>query len=246
MNNTIDLLKSHRSIRKFTSKPVPQQVVEELVLAGQSASTSSFIQACTLIQINNIDDRARLAGYAGNQAYVVEASVFLVMCAHMQRHRVACDMHNAEMLSGYTEQFITATVDCGLFAQNLMVAAESLGLGGVYIGGIRNKIAAVADLLNLPDLVYPVFGLCLGYPDQNPEVKPRLPLKVVLRQNRYDDVGNDKELIGEYDQRVREYYAKRTGGNKSSGWSDQVADMLSRESRPHMLQFLQQKKFLLQ
>lgn len=244
MNNTIDLLKSHRSIRKFTSQPVSRQIVEELVMAGQSASTSSFIQACTLIQINDKDDRTRLATYAGNQAYVVEAPLFLVFCADMQRHRIACDLHNAEMLSGYTEQFITATVDCGLFAQNLMVAAESLGLGGVYIGGIRNQIAAVADLLKLPDLVYPVFGLCLGYPDQNPEVKPRLPLKVVLKQDRYDD-SKEREMIEEYDQKVREYYATRTGGNKSNGWSDQIADMLSRESRPHMLQFLQEQKFLL-
>jgi len=174
MNQTIQILKRHRSIRKFTDQPVPQVVVEEIVTAGQAASTSSFIQACTLIQVNDKEKRARLAAFAGNQACVIQAPCFFVVCADMRRHKLACDMHGEQMLSGYTEQFITATVDCALFSQNVMIAAESLGLGGVYIGGIRNRIAEVAALLELPDLVYPVFGLSLGYPDQDPEIKPRL------------------------------------------------------------------------
>ena len=130
-----------------------------------------------MIQVNNTETREKLAACAGGQAYVASAPVFLVFCADMKRHQLACDMHDAKMQSGFTEQFITASLDCGLFAQNLVVAAESLGLGIVYIGGLRNNIAEVADLLELPDLVYPVFGMCLGYPDQNPEVKPRLPVK---------------------------------------------------------------------
>lgn len=244
MNQVINLLKSHRSIREFSDRPVPQALIDELVRVGQCASTSSFIQGCTVIQINNAGDRQKLAGYAGDQPYVARAPVFLVFCADMQRHRLACEMHATTMLSGYTEQFITATVDCALFAQNLFVAAESLGLGGVFIGGIRNQIAAVAALLDLPDLVYPVFGMCLGYPDQAPLSRPRLPLPVVLKQDRYDDSG-DRERIAEYDQSVRDYYMNRTGGRKDTAWSEQISDMLRRESRPHMLKFLRCKGFLL-
>jgi nitroreductase len=244
MNPVIDLLNSHRSIRRFSGREVPQPLVEELVLAGQSASTSSFIQGCTVIQVNDADNRARLAACAGNQPYVERAPVFLVFCADMQRHRLACDMHSAGMKSGYTEQFITTTVDCALFAQNLMIAAESEGLGGVFIGGIRNRIADVAELLQLPDLVYPVFGMCLGYPDQAPVLRPRLPLPVVLKQDRYDDAG-DRERIAHYDHAVREYYMTRTGGKKDTAWSEQISGMLGRESRPHMLEFLRSKGFLL-
>ncbi|MBY4678323.1 oxygen-insensitive NADPH nitroreductase [Marinobacterium arenosum] len=243
MNPVIDLLKSHRSIRKFTDQPVEQAVIEQLVQAGQAAATSSFIQACTVIQISNPDSRAKLAEYAGGQAYVASAPQFLVFCADMKRHQLACGMHDAEMQSGYTEQFLTASLDCALFAQNLVVAAESLGLGAVYIGGLRNKIAEVADLLNLPELVYPVFGLCLGYPDQNPEVKPRLPLSMVLKQERYDDSA-DAETLADYDKLVREYYQTRTGGTKDMSWSEQISGMLVKEARPHMLPFLQQRGFL--
>jgi len=243
MNPTIELLNAHRSIRKFTSEPIDQTVVETLVRAGQSAATSSFIQACTVIQVSAGERRNALAEMAGNQAYVAEAPVFLVFCADMKRHQLACSMHEAEMQSGYTEQFLTASLDCGLFAQNVIVAAESLGLGGVYIGGLRNKIAEVAELLELPKLVYPVFGLCLGKPDQDPEVKPRLPLSVVLKQDRYDD-SQDETTICEYDETVREYYRTRTGGNKEMSWSEQISGMLVKEARPHMLPFLQARGFL--
>ncbi len=243
MNPTIELLNSHRSIRKFTDQPVPQSTVDTLIKAGQAAATSSFIQACTVIQVSQGERRDALAEMANNQAYVSEAPVFLVFCADMKRHQLACDMHNAEMLSGYTEQFLTASMDCGLFAQNVIVAAESLGMGGVYIGGLRNKIQDVSDLLELPELVYPVFGMCLGYPDQDPEVKPRLPLDVVLKQDRYDD-SQDAERIAAYDNDVRDYYRTRTGGNKEMTWSEQISGMLVKEARPHMLPFLNTKGFL--
>jgi len=235
MNKVIELLKSHRSIRKFKPDPVAQEIVEELILAGQSAATSSFIQACTVIQVTDADCREQLCDAAAGQLYVKESPVFLVFCADMQRHQLACDMHEAEMLSGFTEQFLTASVDCALFAQNVLVAAESMGLGGCYIGAIRNR---------LPDKVYPVFGMCLGYPAQAPEIKPRLPAEVILKQHHYNNDG-DRQLISDYDEQVRRYYSTRTGGTKDNSWSEQISDMLVKEARPHMIPFLQSKGFLL-
>lgn len=244
MNSVIELLQSHRSIRKFAVKPVDQKIVEELIRAGQSAATSSFIQACTVIQVTDPGTREKLCEVAAGQLYVKESPIFLVFCADMQRHQCACDMHDAVMLSGFTEQFLTASVDCALFAQNVLVAAESLGLGGCYIGALRNNIGEVDTLLGLPDKVYPVFGMCLGYPAQNPEVKPRLPVEVVLKQHRYGD-GDDRQLISDYDEKIREYYRTRTGGRKENSWTEQISDMLIKEARPHMLGFLKSKGFLL-
>ena len=91
------------------------------------------------------------------------------------------------MIRGMTEQLLVATIDTALMAQNVAVAAESVGLGLCYVGGIRNHPEAVADLLKLPEHVYPVFGMSLGYPAQNPEVKPRLPLAAILKDDHYDD-----------------------------------------------------------
>ena len=244
MNPTIDLLKQHRSIRKFTSEGIDQTTINAMIEAGQAAATSSFILACTVLQIDNRENRALLAEYAGNQAYVADAPVFLVFCADMQRHKAACERENAEMKSGFTEQFITATVDCALFAQNVAVAAESLGLGIVYIGGIRNKMDEVTSLLKLPELVYPVFGMCIGHPDQDPEVKPRLPLPIVLKKDYYDDT-QDSELMADYDSSVKDYYRTRTGGNKEMTWSNQISGMLVKEARPHMLNYLKSQGYLL-
>jgi len=244
MNNVIDLLKAHRSIRKYQDRQVDQKVIEELIKAGQCAATSSFIQACSVIQVNDPTTRQEISHLAADQKYVIEAPVFLVFCADMQRHKLACDMHQAEMLSGFTEQFLTASVDCALFAQNLLVAAESIGLGGCYIGAIRNNIARVDELLNLPDKVYPVFGMCLGYPAQDPETKPRLPVEVILKQETYDDK-KDRDLIAIYDNKVKKYYHSRTDGKKDDSWSEQISGMLVKEARPHMLGYLRSKGFLL-
>ena len=244
MNEVIKLLQSHRSVRKFTEQPIPQEVLNELIKCGQAASTSSFIQACTVIQVEDRDKREQLVELAGNQPYIASAARFVVYCADMNRHKIACDMHDANMVSGYTEQFITTTVDCSLFAQNVITAAQSLGIEGLYIGGIRNNIQAVTDLLELPHLVYPVFGMCLGYPAQNPEVKPRLPLSVVLKKDKYQDAA-DAQTIEEYDELVREYYRTRTGGNKDTAWSEQISEMLVKEARPHMKAFLESRGFIL-
>lgn len=244
MNDVIALLKSHRSIRKYSNRPVSQEIVDTLVETGQCAATSSYIQACTVIQVRDKKTRNKLRECAAGQPYVSESPVFLVFCADMQRHRLACDMHDSPMLSGYSEQFLTASLDCALFAQNVLIAAESIGLCGCYIGAIRNRIAEVDKLLGLPELVYPVFGLCLGYPAQDPELKPRLPLQVVLKHERYDD-SSDAALIGDYDASVRQYYKTRTGGGKDNSWSEQISEMLVKEARPHMLSYLQDKGFLL-
>lgn len=78
MNSTIDLLKSHRSIRVFKDQPIAQETINELVEAGQAAATSSFIQACTVIQVNDPEKRQQLATMAGGQSYVETAPTFLV------------------------------------------------------------------------------------------------------------------------------------------------------------------------
>ncbi len=243
MNCVIDLLKSHRSIRKFTKQAIEPQMLQEILLAGQAAATSSFVQATTLVRVNNPQSREKLMGFSGGQPYVVSAPEFLVFCADMSRAQMCCDLQGVEAMNGFTEQFIIATVDVALMAQNVSIAAESLGLGICYIGGIRNDPKGVSDLLALPDKVYPVFGLCMGYPDQQVDTRPRLPLSVVLKEECYNSAG-DKQAIATYDKTVEDYYAKRLGGGKAMTWTQQVAGLTGKESRPHMLLFLREKGFL--
>jgi len=237
MNSVIELMKSHRSIRKFTDREIEPGLFENLIEAGQAAATSSFLQGATIVRVVDQEKRRTLAELAGNQPYVVSAAEFMVCCADLKRAGNYCEEYGKSFEGDYTEHFIIATVDVALMAQNVVTAAESVGLGICYIGGIRNNPGPVAELLGLPRGVYPVFGLCLGYPAQDPEVKPRLPLSVILKQEAYNEEG-DKELIAAYDEQIREYYRSRTGGGHGISWSEQVATLLSEKSRPHMKEFL--------
>lgn len=244
MNSTIELLLSHRSIRKFEDREIDEKTVHALVSCAQAAATSSNVQAVSIVRVKNQASRETLSQLAGNQSYVASCGAFFVFCADLHRSATACEMQGGVFASGMTEQFIIATVDVALAAQNFVVAAESLGLGICYIGGLRNNPAEVSELLELPENVYPVFGLCIGHPAQDPEIKPRLPVEAVLKEETYSDSEHPDQIRG-YDAVLREYYLSRTGGNKDSRWSEEMKGLIGKESRPHMRDFLAGKGFKL-
>ena len=244
MTPTINLLTQHRSIRKFTDEVVDPALFTRLIEAGQAAASSSFLQGVTIIRVTEPDKRAGLRAAANDQAYVETAPEFLVFCADLSRPMRCCTAHGSTPAKGLTEQFIIATVDAALFAQNIVIAAESAGLGICYIGALRNDPAHVTELLSLPQQVYPVFGLCLGHPAQDPEVKPRMPVGVILKENTYSTDG-EEEAIAVYDEDMRTYYSNRSANIKVQGWSDQMAGLLAKERRPHMLEFLRSQGFLI-
>lgn len=242
MNHVIELLKSHVSVRQFTTQPVEDELLLEIIKAGQQASTSNHIQAYTIIRVKDKAKRKVIAKLADNQACIEECPILLVFCADLNRLGRACRMNNKRFESGYTENFILATVDTSLAAQNIMIAAESVGLGGVYIGAIRNNPEDVCESLNLPHNVYPVFGMCLGYPEIRNNVKPRLPLSLVFKEDSYH-TDKDEEILKEYDNSIKDYYIARTNGEKSNTWTEGMSTFLKDKQRPHMKDFLQTKGF---
>lgn len=240
MNEVINLLKSHRSIRKFTDQKIPRDLFLELIRAGQSAATSSHVQAYSVIHATNMANRETIAELAGGQPYIASCSDFLVFCADMKRPTDSAERTGTDVVRGMTEQFLVASVDTALMAQNVVVAAESAGLGICYIGGIRNNPAEISELLQLPDHVFPVFGLCLGYPDQDPEVKPRLPVESILMEDVYRE---DQDSVNRFDDTMHSYYQQRTGGNKDTNWSKQLGPLFSAKLRAHMREFLNKRGF---
>jgi nitroreductase len=244
MNPTIKILQSHRSIRKFTGQLIDEQLLGDILGAGQSAATSSFIQATTVIRVTDSDKRHALVELSGGQKYVASCAEFLVLCADLHRNQQQVLELGEQPDYDWTEQFLAATVDVGLFAQTMVIAAQSAGLGVCYIGGIRNHPDQVSDMLELPDLVYPVFGLCLGYPDQNPDKKPRLPLTAVVHQNSYNLSDSVKADIANYDDAVKAYYVDRTKGQLDVSWSQQMVTQAAGQSRPFMRNFLESKGFM--
>ena len=244
MNPVMDLQLEHRSIRKYTGEPIVPELLESLIVAAQAAASSSFIQSYSLVQVNDAGNRSAIATLAGGQAWVEQAAEFLVVCADLHRIDLCCEQQGLGKLEGHTEHFIAATVDAALMAQNLMLAAESEGLGAVFIGGIRNDPQQVCDLLKLPDLVYPVFGLCLGWPDADPDIKPRFPVEMVLHQDSYDVMRRNSD-VATYDKDMEGYYGSRGNNQRQSNWSEQTAAAVQKKQRDHMLGFLQSRGFLL-
>lgn len=246
MNSTIETLLSHKSVRKFKDKKLTKEQIETLVKSAQSASTSSMIQAYTIIGITDPGKKAELAAIAGNQSYVEENGHFFVFCADLYRHEVIGEKEGAEVIASLesTEKFMVALIDAALAAQNASVAAESMGLGICYIGGIRNDLNAVSDVLELPDRVIPLFGLAVGVPDEDNETKPRLPIQHVYHENTYK---SDKETVRkeleEYDEIISKYYEERTNGKRNDTWSAQMARMLSAKKRMYMKEFVEKKKY---
>ena len=239
-STTIDLMQSHRSIRKFTAEAIEPQQLKHIVLAGQSASTSSFLQSSSVIRITDRAKRNRLVTLTNNQQYVADAAELLVFCADLYRHhRIVPDSK-----LGFTELTLISAIDTAMMGQNALLAAESLGLGGVFIGSIRSFPDEVCELLSLPQYVFPLFGLCLGHPGEAPEVKPRMPLTMLMHENTYQTLDNNQ--LEAYDNNVRDYYKARTHNTKSVSWSDMLSAKLAKESRPFMADCLQKQQLATQ
>ena len=155
MTPTIEVLLNHRSIRQFTGEPISDEQRSAIIASAQATSSSSFLQCSSIIRITDSDMRKQLVALTGGQEHVAQAAEFWVFCADFNRHLQICP----EAQLGLAEQLLLGVVDTSLMAQNALTAAESLGLGGVYIGGLRNNIAQVTELLKLPKHVLPLAGL---------------------------------------------------------------------------------------
>ncbi|WP_415846616.1 oxygen-insensitive NADPH nitroreductase, partial [Vibrio aerogenes] len=146
MNDVIETILSHRSIRAFKDTEISSEQLDCVLQAGIAASSSSLMQVVSVIRVTDKNKRTELARLAGNQAYVETAAEFLVFCIDYQRHYTL----NPEVRPEFTELTLIGAIDAGIMAQNCLLAAESMGLGGVYIGGLRNSPNEVDALLGLP------------------------------------------------------------------------------------------------
>jgi nitroreductase len=190
----MEAMRRHRSIRRYKPDPLPAKMLDAIIGCAQMASTSSYLQQYTVVAVEAKSRKDRLAALCGNQEQIRQCPTFLAFCADLHRLKRVCEREGTQIQTGYVEAFLTAAVDAALLAQNVALAAESLGLGIVYIGGIRNNPAEIVAELALPDLVFPITGMCLGYPAESPEAKPRLPLPAVLHRERYQQEEMDAHL----------------------------------------------------
>jgi FMN reductase (NADPH) len=246
MNQVIETILNHRSIRNFEDRSLTNEQIHTIVQSAQAAATSSFIQAYSIIGVKDPGKKKVLAELAGNQSYVENNGHFFVFCADLHRHEVIGQIEETEIEESLqsTEKFMVAVIDATLAAQNAVLAAESMGLGICYIGGLRNNLEEVSKLLKVPRRVIPLFGLAVGYPASMSSQKPRLPYSHIYHEDTYQQ--NEEtylEQLEEYNQTISSYYMERTNGKRSDTWTSQMANMLKTPKRMYMKEFVEKKGF---
>lgn len=252
VNPTLELIHKHGSCRHYKPDEVPDTMLEAIVEAAQRASTSSNMQAFSVIAVSDAGKRAELARLCGEQKHIAQAPVFLAWCADLARLERVCQMRGLEQSSQYTENFLIAAVDAAIAAQNAALAAESLGLGICYIGSIRNNPREVIRLLELPRLVFPVTGMTIGWPEKMPRRRPRIGLNAVLHRERYNPdqdqalLAYDREMAatGIYDNR-QVPVPGRPAEMEAYGWLEHTARRVSQPTRVFLREVLEEQGFLL-
>ena len=187
-NDCINTLLEHRSVRDFAATPVPAGALNSAISSAQSASSSSNLQPWSVIGVRDPHRKAELAMLSNRQVHIERCPLFLVWVVdHAQLRRIAGEagLH----LDGldYLDAFLESVIDTAMAAQNAAIAFESLGLGIVFIGAVRNHALEFARVLSLPKTTFPLFGMCVGYPDPGSaqRVKPRLARRCVMHEETY-------------------------------------------------------------
>ncbi|WP_080791625.1 NADPH-dependent oxidoreductase [Corynebacterium pacaense] len=228
-NDTLDLLHRHRSVRKWLNEPVDEDTIRTIISAAQSGATSSNKQVISVIAVRDPELKNGLATIT-RQMYPHLEQVPVVLIWLIDYSRIRAVAAREDLPTGaldYLDEVGLGFLDAGIAAQNAAIAAESLGLGTLYLGSVRNDVEAVQELLGIPPEIVPVVGLEVGHldPSEPAGIKPRLPQEAIVHWDTYS--APDPLLIDAYDQALNTYYS-RYGQHQL--WSRQTAHRAASES----------------
>lgn len=231
--DAVSTIKQHQSLRNFTGEPIKREQLTAIEDAIIQTSSTCFLQWVTTIKIRDKAKLALIAELSGHQEHIANCDTFYMFCL---------DVTKLEHLTGlrppYGLRFLIGGLnDCSAACQNALTAAESLGLGGCFIGGYKAGISEVSQLLKLPKGVVPLIGLCLGVPNEQyrEAQKPRLPRSWLIMDeefsNPWDKEGASAEFAS-YDQEFQRYYSSRKYNQHDATWSRSSLAYLSGTLKP--------------
>ena len=178
-------LTQRASVRAYRPEPIPEEDVAAMLAAAQQAPTDAGAQLYSILRVRDPELRARLAELSGGQRHVLEAAEFFIPLADVYRLKRLL-AHRGESLGNFPRTALHfALLDAALAGAHLAVAAEAMGYGICWIGGLLNRVDEVARLLELPEGVLPISGLTVGVPAERPGPRPRLPRAAVVHTDRY-------------------------------------------------------------
>lgn len=240
-----------RVTRRYTEQDIPDSLLDALLAAAQSAPAKSDLQQFSIVVMRDKARIKQIADWIGTMDWIATAPVFLVWCGDMRRGQRLCAMHDMPHANNNMDTFLNTAVDCTLAMAQFMTAADAVGLGTCPISYVRSHIERVSPLLGLPNGVYPVAGLSVGWPVFRRPVSMRLPPSVVVHRERYDDNALETEIAA-YDQRRTAREPIAAGSLKNNDiypprdgvcWSENVARQLSVPERFGFGPYLKTKGF---
>lgn len=224
MNETLAIMQNHRSIRNYLDKPIPDDLLQLILQSVQHLPTSINGQQVSIVLVKDAAKKKTISELAGGQAWIEQAPVFLVFVVDFYKSFLGAEMTaHTQVIHESVEGMLVGTLDAGIAMGAAIVAAESLGLGIVPIGGIRKNPEEIIKLLELPRFTYPVAGLVIGYPADLSSKKPRLPIETFVHHEIYQK-DHLQQQIEHYDEIMTAYYSER-GGKKNTNWSSQVSEI---------------------
>ena len=245
----VQALLNRRVIRKYKTNPINEQTMALLLSAAQSAPTKSNLQQYSIVIIRDPEVRNAVSELVPSMPWVRNAPVIAIFLGDVRRIRRLAKIRGHTYQNNNADTFMNAAVDAALAMQCFITAADYLGLGTCPISYVRNRIDDLAEILDLPDGVFPISGLCVGYPDDAGYVSMRLPQKVVVHQDLYND--DDLETdVKDYDDRNHERFAltptkqrhtDKYGVLEKCTWSENVARQLSLPERAGFADYLKRK-----
>jgi nitroreductase/FMN reductase [NAD(P)H] len=244
---------SHRTHRRYTEQPISEDLLQQVLAAGLSAPAKSDLQQVAVVRVENAAIRKDIAALLPAMPWVGQAPRFLVVCGDSRRLRRVCELRKIPFANDHLDAFFNATTDAALVLQNLIRAASAVGLGACPISVIRNHAMRIGELLSLPEWVFPVAGLCLGWPSREGFVSMRLPMALTVHVDRYDDKNFAAE-IDSYDRRRNARFAipesewrevARYGKPDLYGWSEDKARQVSTPERDDFGAFVRRQGFKL-
>ncbi|MEI2605131.1 NADPH-dependent oxidoreductase [Erwinia aphidicola] len=222
MNEITQLLKSHRSDRSYLATPIADTIIDDIVETAWRAPTSVNSQQVSLVVVRDAATRAKIAEIAGGQPWIAKAPVFITFVLDMHKSQLAIEAEGKQQIAHESlESLISGSTDIGIALATVMTAARSHGLGVVPIGGIRREPQAMIELLNLPELTFPVAGVVLGYVDEPAVQKPRMSLAGFRHEERYNSAMLP-EVIKAYNEVLVAHW-QQTGRSDGDNWGNNTA-----------------------
>lgn len=230
-NSSVRRFLTRKTVRRYSDAVPDEDLLDILVAAALSTSAKSDFQQTSILRVVDRARRDAIGALFPAMPWIGNSPVFFVFLGDARRLESIGAMRGKAVANGTLEGFFNATVDAALAMQTFILAAEAVGLGCCPISVLRNRIDAVAEVLSLPDKVFPVAGLCVGYPAQSGHISLRLPRTVTVHLDTYRDAGLP-DAIDDYDRRRNAIHAIPADQQRSPdeygrtdfyGWSEDKA-----------------------